>query len=122
MTDEELKAAIAAKTAPKVTLEMMEARIATVSYFSGNQSRQVNEIDYIDGLPETLTLCSIELDNGYSVRGESACVSIENFDYEIGKKLAYKAAVAKLWPLFGFLLAEQLHQEQLQAAHIPGEE
>lgn len=112
LTEEQLQAAIAAKSAPKVTLEMMERRIATIAYCSGNidTDTMVPENEYCDALPASVTLCTITLDNDYHVIGESACVSIENFDYEIGKALAYKAAIAKLWPLFGFLLAEQLYQ------------
>jgi hypothetical protein len=41
---------------------------------------------------ETVTVCSIKLDNGYSVRGESACVNPENYNREIGEKIAYDNA------------------------------
>jgi hypothetical protein len=58
-------------------------------------------------LDATVTLCSIRLDNGFSVRGESACVDPANYNREIGEKIAYDNAFQKLWPLFGFLLAEK---------------
>lgn len=55
----------------------------------------------------TVTICQIKLDNGYTVRGESVCVNVENYDKEIGERISYDNAFAKLWPLFGFLLAEK---------------
>ena len=55
---------------------------------------------------DTVTICSITLDNGFSVRGESACVNPANYNQEIGEKIAYDNAFNKLWPLYGFLLAE----------------
>ena len=58
-------------------------------------------------VPETTTtLCSLVLENGYVVNGESACVSLENFDEELGKKIAYSNARDKIWALKGYLLAE----------------
>lgn len=56
----------------------------------------------------TVTICQITLDNGFSVRGESACVKVENYNKEIGEKIAYDNAFDKLWTHFGFLLAESL--------------
>lgn len=44
--------------------------------------------------------------------GESACASPENFDPEIGRKIAYDNAFNKIWLLEGYLLKEKLHQAQ----------
>ena len=52
-------------------------------------------------------VCEITLQNGFTVRGESACVSPENFDQEIGNKIAFKNAREKVWQLEGYLLQEQ---------------
>lgn len=93
-SDKELLAAIDAKTGEKVTAVYMESRIATVAYAK---------------IDATVTVCSVTLDNGFSVRGESACVDPANYDEKIGKSLAYKQAFDKLWPLFGFRLAEARH-------------
>lgn len=96
MTQEQLDSAIANRPHEKVTKEGIEARIAKTSYLV---------------LPgSTVTLCNIVLDNGYSVRGESACVDARNFNMEIGQNLAYKDAFAKLWALEGYLLAERRFQ------------
>lgn len=56
----------------------------------------------------TLTVCAMQLNNGYMVTGESACASIDNFDAEIGKNVAYDNARNKVWMLEGYLLKEYL--------------
>jgi len=60
-------------------------------------------------------VCELTLKNGYTVRGESACVSKENFDREIGKKISYTNARDKIWGLEGYLLQERLHLEERAA-------
>ena len=52
------------------------------------------------------------LKNGFTVTGESACVSPENFDQEIGQKLAFENARNKVWVLEGYLLKQKLHEEK----------
>jgi hypothetical protein len=56
----------------------------------------------------TLTVCALELKNGTQVTGESACVSPENFDVEIGRKIARQNAREKIWALEGYLLKQNL--------------
>lgn len=90
--DKKLDELLAASPAERVTKEYIESRIA---------DKQFTRL-----LP-TVTICSIVLDNGYSVRGESACVNPENYNQEIGERIAYDNAFDKLWSLFGFLLAEK---------------
>lgn len=46
------------------------------------------------------------------MRGESACVNPENYDEEIGTTIAYDNAFKQLWPLFGFMLAEDQMREK----------
>lgn len=93
LTGKVLDEAIAATPHEKVTKASIEAKIA--------------KVDYIVLPDSTVTLCNITLHNGYSVRGESACVDPRNFNVEIGKSLAFKQAFDKLWPLEGYLLAEK---------------
>lgn len=88
----DLDSRIATLPGEKVTLDYIKSRIRSVDFMV---------------LPgSTVTLCNITLDNGYSVRGESACVDPAGFDQDVGEQLAQKQAIDKLWPLFGFLLAE----------------
>ncbi len=56
----------------------------------------------------TLTVCCLTLRNGFAVTGESAVVRRENFDAEVGRKIAYQNAKDKIWELEGYLLRERL--------------
>lgn len=60
------------------------------------------------------TICTLTLDNNFTVRGESSCVSIENFDEEIGRVYSLKKARENLWPFLGFRLADELHREKCE--------
>lgn len=55
-----------------------------------------------------LTFCVLVLQNGFTVTGESACASPENFDAEVGRKIARQNAVNKIWPLMGYELKSRL--------------
>lgn len=100
LSDAATAAKLAQSPAPRVTREYIESCVEDVAFTR---------------LSPTVTLCTIVLDNGYSVRGESACVMPENYDQEIGEKYAYEDAFRKLWPLYGFLLAEMKHNASWQA-------
>lgn len=106
------------KTAARVTPADIEANIVSENYFTaadgvlGEQSYR----HYVQGDRQTaprppldlLTFCVLELKNGFTVTGESACASPENFDAEIGRKIARQNAVAKIWPLMGYELRSKL--------------
>lgn len=62
-----------------------------------------------------LTFCVLVLRNGFTVTGESACASPENFKADIGRRVARDNAKQKVWPLLGYVLREQLHREQAAA-------
>lgn len=65
--------------------------------------------------PNTLlTVCCLTLQNGYNVTGESACASPENFNQEIGEKVAFDNARNKIWALEGYLLKQKLHEQSLK--------
>ena len=55
-----------------------------------------------------LTFCVLVLQNGFTVTGESACASPENFDADVGRKIARANAINKVWPLMGYALKCQL--------------
>jgi hypothetical protein len=59
----------------------------------------------------TLTICALTLRNGFIVTGESASASAENFDKDIGRRIAYDNARNKIWSLEGYLLRERLSQK-----------
>lgn len=58
----------------------------------------------------TFTVCLLTLKNGYTVSGESACASPENFDAAIGRKIARENARNKIWALEGYALRNKLSQ------------
>ena len=93
MDDKQLSKAIADQPYEKVTKEGIDKKIVKESYLV---------------LPDsTVTICNLVLENGFSVRGESACVDPRNFNMEIGKQLAHRDAYSKIWQLEGYLLAEK---------------
>jgi hypothetical protein len=60
-----------------------------------------------------LTFCVLVLRNGYTVHGVSACASPENFNAELGRRIARENAVREMWPLMGYALRDKLHNELL---------
>lgn len=60
----------------------------------------------------TTTFCQVDMVNGYSVWGMSACVDPSKYNRALGEKYAYEDAINKLWPLEGYLLAERLHSQK----------
>lgn len=77
-------------TAPRVTPADIDAQI-------------VGELFHVPP-GTTLTLCVLTLRNGFTVTGESACASPENFDAAIGRDIARRNAREKIWALEGYLL------------------
>lgn len=81
-------------TAPRITPKHIAELIVSEQYYR---------------FPDTtFTVCLLTLKNGFTVSGESACASPENFDEVIGMKLAYENAKNKIWQLEGYLLKEKL--------------
>ena len=94
------------KTAPRVTPADIEANIAAEYYFTADKAVGQG-VPLLSSLG-LLTFCVLVLRNGFTVTGESACASPENFDAEIGRKIARANAVQRIWPLMGYALKERL--------------
>ena len=124
MDDNSIEKEIQAKglTWPRITPADIEANIASEHYFTGNDG-VLGEWQYRKdtGEPGTvppmevppasvalLSFCVLVLRNGFTVTGESACASPENFDAEIGRKIARENALQKIWPLMGYELRTRL--------------
>ena len=56
----------------------------------------------------TVTICLLTLKNGFSVTGESAAVSLENFNADIGRSIARTNAREKIWTLEGYRLKQEI--------------
>ena len=116
MNDQQIEQEIQAKglTAPRVTPDDIEANIASEHYFTAEQGAHAAFQDgdgdppQYDGPLSLLTFCVLVLRNGFTVTGESACASPENFDAEIGRKIARQNAVQKMRSLMGYALKERL--------------
>lgn len=99
-------------TAPRITPADIEANIVSEHYFTATDGViGTGEYDIPTTIPanlDLLTFCVLVLKNGYTVTGESACASPENFDADIGRKIARQNAVQKIWPLMGYELRSKL--------------
>ena len=120
MNDKAIEQEIQAKglTAPRVTPADIEANIASESYFTAADGYRSNPCYDQNGHPheplpapaplELLTFCVLVLRNGFTVTGESYCARPENFDAEIGRKIARQNAINNVWPLMGYHLKQKL--------------
>lgn len=118
--------------APRVTPQKIEHNIASEHYFTGaegyigetyrrvtdDQGGSMSSGDSASPPPalNLLTFCVLILRNGFTVTGESACASPENFDAEIGRKIARQNAVQKIWPLMGYELRQRIHEGAIKTA------
>lgn len=106
MSDQAIEQEIQANglTAPRVTPTDIEANIAGEHYFTAGDAAGYPD----DVALKLLTFCVLVLRNGFTVTGESACASPENFDAELGRKIARQNAVSRVWPLMGYALKQKL--------------
>lgn len=100
MSNTQLEAADAAAgavaIAPRVTLQDVLDRVGHEHY-----------IVYAD----ILTICILTTHSGFHVVGTSCPASAENFNEELGRELARKEAIGKLWGFEGYKLRDQLFKE-----------
>jgi hypothetical protein len=101
------------KTAPRVTPADIEAEITHTYYINAGEAHRAwwpdpSAADEAHPSIDLPTFCVLVLRNGFTVTGESACASPENFDAEIGRRIARENAVQKIWPLLGFRLRDKL--------------
>lgn len=94
-------------TAPRVTLADLQANIAGENYFTlGAACEALGQPAPANS--HVFTVCVLTLKNGFIVLGESAPASPNNFDFELGKKIARDKAIDKVWPLMGYALKDRL--------------
>lgn len=116
--EQQIKEAGADK-APRITPDHIKSKIKAVFYFTADEGVQGHQLqtmyeDEVHGSSlesmDLLTFCVLVLENGFTVTGESACASPENFNEEIGRKIAYDNAIDKVWLLEGYLLKNKLYE------------
>lgn len=103
MNDQEIEQEVQAKalTAPRVTKGQIDSLMDRVTYTGGRVDDTTSTVvhAFLDG-------------NFLLASGHSACVSPENFDAELGFRMAKDQAASKardqLWLLEGYALRKQL--------------
>lgn len=68
----------------------------------------IKSVEYVQ--VGVLTICVMTLQNGFTVTGESACLSLATYDAEIGRKIARDNAEDKIWQLEGYLAKQRLYE------------
>ena len=104
MNDDELEARINALrlNAARVTLSHIKSLVVAETYTV---------------LPSgKVTVCELTLKNGFTVRGESAVVSLTNYNAEIARTITREAALHNIWQLEGYLLQQRLYEQALEDA------
>ena len=117
------------KTAARVTPADIEANIASEHYFTAGEGvigafvagefgahggdtvavrRDIASPEVLKQSLNLLTFCVLVLRNGFTVYGASACASPENFNAEIGRRIARENAEREIWPLMGYELRSKL--------------
>lgn len=104
VTEQEL---VAKAVAPRVTQDALLANIVAEHYFTAGEA-VFGAVERPGHPLDLLTFCVLVLKNGFTVTGESAVASPENFDPAIGRRLARQHAEGKIWPLMGYELKERL--------------
>ena len=111
MNDQTIEHEIQAKglTAPRITPADIEDNIASEHYFTAEEGCLGANRGVMRPTPlSLLTFCVLVTKNGFTVTGESACASPENFDAELGRTIALQNAINKMWPLMGYELRSKL--------------
>ena len=115
-TDESIEQEIQAKglTAPRVTPAALKDEIVSEHYFTAADGARMSPdgnwpIHSLNtGSLGSLTFCVLVLRNGFTATGTSACASPENFDAEIGRKVARQKALEDVWMVMGYELRTKL--------------
>ena len=87
--------------APRLTPELIDSTIVEEGYHHFEDT--------------TVVVCCLRLKNGYTVVGDSACVSDKNFDLELGMKIARDNARNKIWQLEGYLLKDRMFKDVMES-------
>lgn len=100
MSEQQIEKQIQEKglNAPRITHDIIDSKISSVHYHVFEDS--------------CLTVCCMTLENGFTVIGQSACASPENFDVEIGRKKAKDNARNKIGRLEVYLLKQKLFEQE----------
>lgn len=101
-TEQQLEQELQARglTAPRITPADIDALL------------QKAQVGFWQPEGTTLTICVIQLPNGFCVTGENSCVSPETWQPDLGQKLAFEKARDKVWEFEGYRLKSELYAMQ----------
>ncbi|MCH7394193.1 Gp49 family protein [Acinetobacter dispersus] len=115
-TEQQIENEIQSKglNAPRLTPSHIDSVIVDEYYFTAKDGviggmDSYNAMGFHESL-STLTFCVLILQNGFKIVGQSDCASPENFNADIGRKIARENARSKIWELEGYLLKDKLQQ------------
>ena len=112
----------------KVTPEMVENEIISEHYFTASEGimgacaynnyllhtddtaileEAVTKKEESSVYLEILTICVLELKNGFTFVGVSSPIDPRAFNKELGRKYAREDAVSKIYPFLGYRLLDQ---------------
>lgn len=97
---DQAKAVVETKTAPRVTEDSIKAKIGQVTFYMHPTSTGA-----------TLTICVMELKNGFTFVGKAAPADPRNYDRGVGERYAYEDAFKQIWSHEGYVLREILSAE-----------
>ena len=110
---------------PRVNLDTVLGSIADTHWINaGDALFKLGELKApYDKHPTSLmTICLCVLHNGWIVVGKSAPASAANYDPEVGRKLSHEDCIRQIWPLLGFNLRQNLHEELTGDGKAKGED
>lgn len=121
--EQQIKEAGADK-APRITPAHIQNKVIASHFFTAMDGVSTQEHLMLSDKEQQalplLTFCVLVLENGFTATGESACASPENFNEEIGRKIAYDNAINKVWLLEGYLLKQNLHEQAQSQEMLKG--
>lgn len=99
------------KTAPRITPQHIDDQIVGEFFVNAYDAVIAAGMPALNEL-KLMTIGFLVLKNGFVLTGESACASPENYDAEIGRKIAKDNARNKIWQLEGYALRTKLAEAQ----------
>lgn len=100
--EEEAEPMITPAPAPVVTSSICDLEVVNEYYRNLGSA-----IKAPDGPAGNVTLCVLILRNGFVMVGKSACVHRENFNEELGQRLAREDALRQIGPFMGWREADK---------------
>ena len=94
--------------APRVSLDDIKGAIVAEYWSTADRIVEQALTHPIHPSLKIMTIYVCVMKNGFVVLGKSAPASPENFNVELGRKLAKEDAIRQLWPLMGFSLRDRL--------------